>query len=133
YFFRSPAPPHLPSLSLHDALPISWPRPLRVGAHRAHLSGEGHLTLPRRASIDHMDTLQRRRARADGSAAGRARVLALLLGGLAAAAPGPVAAAPTPPGARSFGIARLKYGGGGDWYGDNTSLRNLITGVRQRT
>ncbi len=80
-----------------------------------------------------MDTLQRRRARADGSAAGRARVLALLLGGLAAAAPGPVAAAPTPPGARSFGIARLKYGGGGDWYGDNTSLRNLITGVRQRT
>src|SRR5205814_7964752 len=83
YFFRSPAPPHLPSLSLHDALPISWPRPLRVGAHRAHLSGEGHLTLPRRASIDHMDTLQRRRARADGSAAGRARVLALLLGGLA--------------------------------------------------
>ena len=44
-----------------------------------------------------------------------------------------MAAAPTPPGARSFGIARLKYGGGGDWYGDNTSLRNLITGVRQRT
>jgi hypothetical protein len=39
----------------------------------------------------------------------------------------------TPPGARSFGIARLKYGGGGDWYGDNTSLRNLITGLRTRT
>src|SRR5262249_54045958 len=46
---------------------------------------------------------------------------------------GPLRAAPTPPGARAFGIARLKYGGGGDWYGDNTSLRNLITGLRQRT
>jgi hypothetical protein len=42
-------------------------------------------------------------------------------------------ATPTPPGSRAFGIARLKYGGGGDWYGNNTSLRNLITGVRQRT
>ena len=42
-------------------------------------------------------------------------------------------ATPTPPGARAFGIARLKYGGGGDWYGDQTSLRNLITGLRERT
>jgi hypothetical protein len=39
----------------------------------------------------------------------------------------------TPPGARAFGIARLKYGGGGDWYGDTTSLRNLIAALRQRT
>lgn len=38
----------------------------------------------------------------------------------------------SPPGARSFGIARLKYGGGGDWYEDRTSLANLIAGARQR-
>src|SRR5262245_25030143 len=64
----------------------------------------------------------------------RGRALAMLLAcTLVAAAPGPLAAAPTPPGARSFGIARLKYGGGGDWYGDQTSLRNLITGLRERT
>jgi len=44
-----------------------------------------------------------------------------------------VRAAATPPGARAFGIARLKYGGGGDWYGDQTSLRNLMAGLRQRT
>ena len=42
-------------------------------------------------------------------------------------------AAPTPAGARAFGIARLKYGGGGDWYGDQTSLRNLMAALRQRT
>ena len=46
----------------------------------------------------------------------------------------PLASAQTvPPGARSFGIARLKYGGGGDWYEDRTSLRNLLRAVRQRT
>src|SRR5262252_3156015 len=44
-----------------------------------------------------------------------------------------VVAAPSPPGARAFGIARLKYGGGGDWYGDQTSLRNLLAALRQRT
>jgi len=54
----------------------------------------------------------------------------IALAALLAAAAG---ALPTPPGARSFGIARLKYGGGGDWYGDQTSLRNLITGLRERT
>jgi len=58
---------------------------------------------------------------------------ALLTLALLALGAGPVAATPTPPGARAFGIARLKYGGGGDWYGDNTSLRNLLSGVRQRT
>lgn len=42
-------------------------------------------------------------------------------------------AAATPPGARAFGIARLKYGGGGDWYGNQGSLRNLIAGLRERT
>jgi hypothetical protein len=40
---------------------------------------------------------------------------------------------PTPPGAREFGIARLKYGGGGDWYEDRTSLVNLMRYVRERT
>ncbi|WP_400190734.1 DUF4159 domain-containing protein [Hymenobacter sp. B81] len=39
----------------------------------------------------------------------------LLLLTLAAAAPAP-----------SFRIARLQYGGGGDWYGNKTSLPNLI-------
>ena len=42
-------------------------------------------------------------------------------------------AVPTPPGAREFGIARLKYTGGGDWYGNQTSLKNLMAGLRQRT
>jgi hypothetical protein len=55
--------------------------------------------------------------------------LALALGLLAH----PAGAAPTPPGARAFGIARLKYGGGGDWYGDQTSLRNLLAALRSRT
>jgi hypothetical protein len=54
-----------------------------------------------------------------------ALVLAFVL-----AAPG--LAAPTPPGARAFGIARLKYGGGGDWYGDQTSLKNLMDALRER-
>jgi len=37
------------------------------------------------------------------------------------------------PGAREFAIARLKYGGGGDWYEDRTSLVNLLRAVRERT
>jgi hypothetical protein len=36
----------------------------------------------------------------------------------------------TPPGARSFGVARLKYGGGGDWYEDRTSMVNLMRALR---
>src|SRR5262249_45925640 len=39
----------------------------------------------------------------------------------------------TPPGDRLFGFARLKYGGGGDWYEDRTSLTNLMRAVRERT
>ena len=42
-------------------------------------------------------------------------------------------AAPSGPGSRTFGIGRLKYGGGGDWYGDQTSLKNLLAALRQRT
>jgi hypothetical protein len=47
--------------------------------------------------------------------------------------PSPGAGQSTPPGARGFGIARLKYAGGGDWYEDRTSLVNLLRGVRDRT
>jgi hypothetical protein len=32
----------------------------------------------------------------------------------------------------AFSIARLKYGGGGDWYGDQTSLKNLLAGAREQ-
>lgn len=32
-----------------------------------------------------------------------------------------------------FSIGRLKYGGGGDWYGDKTSLRNLLAALKNRT
>jgi len=39
----------------------------------------------------------------------------------------------TPPGSRAFGIARLKYGGGGDWYEDRTSLANLMRAAKERT
>jgi hypothetical protein len=59
------------------------------------------------------------------------RVLALALFGIAVAASG--ASPQARPGAREFTIARLKYGGGGDWYEDRTSLVNLLRGVRERT
>lgn len=32
-----------------------------------------------------------------------------------------------------FAIGRVKYGGGGDWYGNKTSLRNLLRGLKERT
>jgi len=32
-----------------------------------------------------------------------------------------------------FVIARVKYGGGGDWYGNKTSLRNLLRALKERT
>jgi len=64
-----------------------------------------------------------------------ARASCALLAALLALLPNASAAAadPTPPGTRSFGIARLKYGGGGDWYEDRTSMVNLLRGIRQRT
>ena len=58
---------------------------------------------------------------------------ALLAFALAFALALPVGAQNVRPGAREFSIARLKYGGGGDWYEDRTSLINLLKGVRQRT
>ena len=63
-------------------------------------------------------------------AAGRLATCALIA---LAAAGLPADAQQAPPGAREFTIARLKYGGGGDWYEDRTSLTNLLKGVRQRT
>ncbi len=32
-----------------------------------------------------------------------------------------------------FAIAQLKYGGGGDWYADETSISNLLAALKQRT
>ncbi len=36
-------------------------------------------------------------------------------------------------GAEPIKVARLKYGGGGDWYASPTSVPNLLAAVRQRT
>ena len=55
---------------------------------------------------------------------------ALLVAPHSISAPAPEAA---PPGVRAFTIARLKYGGGGDWYEDRTSLTNLLQALRSRT
>jgi len=46
--------------------------------------------------------------------------------------PAPAATETVPAGARVFGIARLKYGGGGDWYEDRTSIRNLLHAMHDR-
>jgi len=78
--------------------------------------------------------------RARPLAAACALVLAAALAGLAGApgvSPRAALASNGPPDATGtkraeFTIARLKYGGGGDWYGDTTSLRNLLKGLRER-
>jgi hypothetical protein len=44
-----------------------------------------------------------------------------------------VAAAPQTPDEALFTIARLRYGGGGDWYADPSSLPNLLAALRERT
>ena len=62
----------------------------------------------------------------------RPGTIAALLAGLLVPAHSPTAET-VPPGAHAFGIARLKYGGGGDWYEDRTSLRNLMRLLRERT
>ena len=57
----------------------------------------------------------------------------LLLAATALLAAGETAALPSAAAQRSaYTIARLKYGGGGDWYGDQSSLRNLLAGLRDR-
>ena len=38
-----------------------------------------------------------------------------------------------PPPVDSIGIARLQYGGGGDWYANPSSLPNLLAAIRERT
>ena len=48
------------------------------------------------------------------------RLLALVSGALVALGVTAGGADAPPPGARDFSIARLKYGGGGDWYEDRT-------------
>ncbi len=53
-----------------------------------------------------------------------------LLDPLGPAAAATAIAAPT---RSAFTIARLKYGGGGDWYGNQSSLKNLLAGLRDRT
>ena len=35
--------------------------------------------------------------------------------------------------AQAFSIARIHYGGGGDWYGDPSSLPNLLTYIEENT
>lgn len=32
-----------------------------------------------------------------------------------------------------FSIARIKYGGGGDWYGNKTALNNLLRYLKDQT
>jgi len=70
------------------------------------------------------------RVRASGARSHRGVLMALALGVALAL---PVGAQTPRPGAREFSVARLKYGGGGDWYEDRTSLINLLKGVRERT
>ena len=41
-----------------------------------------------------------------------------------------VGARPAPP---ILTVARLQYDGGGDWYGNPSSLPNLLAAIRQRT
>lgn len=56
------------------------------------------------------------------------RLLFVCLAGTALAAAPPARAVPS----AAFSIGRLKYGGGGDWYGDQTSLKNLLAGAHDR-
>jgi hypothetical protein len=62
-----------------------------------------------------------------------AALLALALLAFTPASPRAAAPVAPPPGARDFSIARLKYGGGGDWYEDRTSLTNLLKALGERT
>jgi hypothetical protein len=60
-------------------------------------------------------------------------VAGLLLAATALFAAGEGVALPSASTQRSaYTIARLKYGGGGDWYGDQSSLRNLLSGLKDR-
>lgn len=65
------------------------------------------------------------------SATGVSAALTLLVAALALE-PGTVRAQPEAPSA-GFAIARLKYGGGGDWYSNPSSLPNLSEELQRRT
>jgi hypothetical protein len=58
------------------------------------------------------------------------RRLVAYLAVLAVGLPAPLGAALDPD---VFQVARLKYGGGGDWYSNPTSLPNLMAALRSRT
>lgn len=57
-------------------------------------------------------------------------LLAALPVAILAGAPGVASAGPPP---SEFALARLQYGGGGDWYGNPSSLPNLLAFVRAQT
>lgn len=57
---------------------------------------------------------------------------ALILAGLLAGGASLAAAQDVDPDSR-FTIGRVKYGGGGDWYADPTSLPNLLEALTERT
>ncbi len=59
-----------------------------------------------------------------------ALTLALLLGSIGAGFARPMTERPPLDG---FVVARVKYGGGGDWYGNKTSLGNLLRALGERT
>ena len=62
----------------------------------------------------------------------RVRLVVLAAVLLCAAAASPAQAAITSQ-ESGFSIARLKYGGGGDWYSNPSSLPNLLEALKQRT
>jgi hypothetical protein len=45
----------------------------------------------------------------------------------------PILEADPGPGAGTLTVARLRYGGGGDWYANPSSLPNLLAAIRERT
>ncbi len=63
-------------------------------------------------------------------AAARALVLACTCGLLAAPLTAPLAAQDE---GCSFTVAKLKYGGGGDWYANPSALKNLLAFIRTNT
>ncbi len=61
------------------------------------------------------------------------RLIVAALAWLAAGVVAPAVAAVPGDGGAGFVLARIKYDGGGDWYGNPTSLPNLARALRERT
>ncbi len=61
-----------------------------------------------------------------------ARLVLVVALAAACAVAGPLEAGAASGTRAAFSLARLKYGGGGDWYGNETSLTNLLAGLRDR-